>query len=133
MKTDRKEDRQEAARLYLAGENTIIIADHFGVHAETIRCWLHQESVKVRARWERSRKYSYRPDAFSIIDAESAYYAGLMMADGNIDGNRPLIQIEISREDEELLVGLRGYIGYDGPFSYRQRKTKKGRPGIWCR
>jgi intein/homing endonuclease len=120
-------DRDEAVRLYRSGESTSKIAERFEVAGETIRKWLHKESVEIRSKSIRSKIYSCDESSFSRATNESAYYAGFLMADGNISESMPLIQAEISRDDEEILESMKDFMKYDGPLNYRDRLTKKGR------
>jgi intein/homing endonuclease len=55
------------------------------------------------------------------------YYAGLLMADGNIARHRKLMQIEILKKDRELVDGLKEFAEYTGRVETRTRTHESGK------
>lgn len=115
----------EIVQRYERGESTSRIAKDFGVVAETVRRWLSEAGVRRRTLSERNRRYTYRHNAFERVDSVTAYWAGLMMADGCVD-RRGLISLELKAEDRELVVGLSEFMGYTGPVTSRTRRHRSG-------
>jgi len=116
----------EAIQRYERGEATTRIGRDFGVAAETIRVWLKKAGIARRSRSERSRKYQYRHDAFEKMEPLTAYWAGLLMADGSISRDG-LVSLEIHNKDRELVEGLAKFIEYTGPLAIRTRRHKSGK------
>lgn len=123
--------RQEAKQRYIDGENTIEIARSMRVSGETIRQWLHKLGVEIRRRPDRQQKYSHRSDCFSSMtpSATDAYFAGLLLADGNVQKKSGLIQISILASDAYLLHALKRHLAYTGPIKYFSRRHRSGRWG----
>jgi hypothetical protein len=117
--------KQEAAKRYLAGENTQEIGRSIKVTGETVRRWLEALGVPRRTLAERNRKYECNEVAFEVLTPTAAYYAGLLMADGWVRKGKS-VAIELHERDEVLLVGLRKFLSYTGPFYRRKRKQKSG-------
>ena len=58
----------------------------------------------------------------------SAYYLGYFWADGNVrDGPGYQLQLECKREDEELILGFREWIGSDAKIYRREKSPGRGR------
>jgi hypothetical protein len=119
--------KQEAVLRYQNGESTSQIGRTIGLTSETIRRWLSEEGIPRRSRSIRSRKYSYRTSAFGGDTPEDAYYAGLLMADGNVSRTKPLFQIIILEKDREMIDGMKSFLGYTGPIIPRTRIAKKSK------
>jgi len=119
--------RQEAQRLYLdAGETTTQIARRFRVSGETVRQWLMVLGVTRRSRAERFRKYHHRGDAFSKPTPTTAYFAGLLLADGNVQPRDGLVQISLSAKDAYLVEALCAFLEHTGPLFYFTRQHRSG-------
>jgi transposase-like protein len=119
---------QEAKRLYLdGGASASDIARKFIVSAETVRQWLKKLQVPRRSRSEQHTKYQHRSDAFSKNTPDTAYYAGLLMADGNVQPKDGLLQISLQKKDDYLLKSLRTFIGHTGPLFTFTRTHKSGK------
>ena len=122
--------KQQAKELYEQGYDSAQIGELLDVHQFTVRRWLHDQDVKVMsasARTKaRNRKYIHNPNLFATFAPYTAYYAGWLMADGNVSTAANMVQIEIHRRDRQFLVGLKKALGYTGPISARTRVSASG-------
>jgi hypothetical protein len=116
---------QEIIQRYERGEHCSRIARDFGVSGETIRKWLEKAGVERRTISDRNRKYTYRHDAFEHFEPVTAYWAGLLAADGSVS-DRGLVSLELHSKDRELVDGLASFIQYTGPVIPRSCRRKSG-------
>ena len=123
---DNTQWKQEAVHRYLLGENTTELGRSYRVAGETVRNWLAAAGVSRRSRAELNRLYSYRLKAFQERTVEAAYYAGLLMADGNITHNKRMLQIALHQRDLALLEGLREFLTYTGSITLFTRVHPSG-------
>jgi hypothetical protein len=72
-----------------------------------------------------NRKYNVNFLAFSEVDADSAYWAGFIAADGHLTKNSQLC-VGISNKDKQHLQKLKTYLGYTGPLREECRLTNFG-------
>lgn len=72
------------AKKYVSGENTYKIGQELGISYETVRKILHRVGILIRPRNIRQRMYQCNHRCFRDKTVDSMYYAGLLMADGNI-------------------------------------------------
>lgn len=119
------EQLEEIIQRYNHGENTRTIGRDFGLSYETIRQRLKQAGVPRRTRSELNTKYAYKHDAFEHFEPITAYWAGLMAADGCVH-RTGLISLELDIKDKELVEGLAQFIEYTGPIIPRTRRQKSG-------
>jgi hypothetical protein len=111
---------------YLSGRNTYEIGRDLGISYETVRRILHRTGTPIRPRSFRNRVYKCDHKCFAKKTVDSMYYAGLLMADGNIRRDGMMLQIELKKADSYLLTGLKAFAKYDGPLEKRTRKQKSG-------
>ena len=111
---------------YLKGETTTSIGLSDGRSGETIRQIVMRNGGNIRCKSERSRRYSVNESCFDSFNADSMYYAGLLMADGNITKDGSMVQIEIHHKDRELVDGFVCFSQYTGPVKERWRTHKSG-------
>lgn len=116
----------EAKTRYLNGEDTQRIARSFLISGETVRCWLKEMGVTRRNTGDRNRIYTYDANSFKIPNIDSAYFAGLLLADGNINKKKTLFQIEIDEKDSYILEEFKHFIKYTGEITTRTRIQKSG-------
>lgn len=115
----------EITTRYLAGETTKRIARSFGVTGETVRIWLKLAGIDRRTRGA-EKQYEYDRLAFSVLCPEAAYWAGLLMADGNVSCDGKTMSLELNSQDHELVLGLKRFLRYSGPVYERTRLHKSG-------
>ena len=113
-----------AGCLYKEGKNTSEIGRILNISKETARHWVINSGTEIRSRKERQQSYKRNSNAFSIISPRSAYYAGFIMADGNISKKSKSLNVELQLRDIEVIKGLKDFLGYEGPTRFRKRKGK---------
>ncbi len=118
--------RKTAVRLYRRGYSSIEIGRRFKVTGQSVRRWLKIAGVEMRSRVETARRFSYDHDAFAAESLEAAYYAGLLMADGNVRVDKRLFSLEVVEKDRELVDGLRKFLSYTGEVKLRERTCERG-------
>lgn len=128
---DKEELFVESKVRYLAGETTQEISRSFGLSSETVRSWLSKQGVKRRRASFYLKKYDYDHNAFNVDSPESFYYAGFLMADGNIYSGR-ILQLEILEKDIDTLIGFKDFLKYSGNIEKRTRIRKSGLISKYC-
>jgi hypothetical protein len=98
------QQRDELLRRYVAGENTKILIDQFGVGHPAICNMAKRRGVKTRGQ----KRLPLNDDAFAFITPESAYWIGFMMADGAIWGKR--VSIMLSDKDSEHMQKFKKFL-----------------------
>lgn len=109
---------------YLRGRSTCQISKDYQVSDGCISYILQQNGVTLRKRGEANRQYTVNQKAFSEITPASCYWAGFLMADGNIcnkGNNRLCITLELSKKDKNHLELFRKFLLTDKPLYYRKR------------
>ena len=65
------------------------------------------------------RKYSYYENAFQRCTILSAYYGGLLAADGSLEklpSGSFIMSLKLNKQDRSLVDGLKHFIKFDGPI-----------------
>ncbi|MDG6774607.1 LAGLIDADG family homing endonuclease [Thiomicrorhabdus sp. ZW0627] len=80
-----------------------------------------------------NRLFNVKDTAFQIINKESAFFAGLLAADGCFDRrtNRHQISIELKAIDEDLLLNFMRFIELKNDVKYRTMTNVNGR-GVYA-
>lgn len=87
---------------YKKGKGTCEIAAHLGVKRWVPWRILSQAGIELRRKSVYKKKYNQQ--FFDEYSPESAYWAGFILADGNITRNSSLLQISLSNVDESHLT-----------------------------
>ncbi len=87
---------------------------------------IYARAQKLGLKSNQSRIYFCNDDFFGTINNSSAYFAGLLAADGNVCNDR--FRIELS--DKELVLSLKETIGYSGEIYKKNRNGFKTLYGI---
>jgi len=109
---------------YLRGEGSTTIARSLNTTDGTICNILRRNKITMRKRGESNRLYSLNENAFSKITDESAYWAGFLMADGNIrykGRNQYVLSLEIAYKDIEHLKRFQKFLNTNKPIYERKR------------
>lgn len=93
--------------LYNTGIGTNKIAVDLGIHRSTVQKYLKLSNTKLR---KKSPQFLYNIDFFSNYSAESCYWAGFIMADGNIRSDRETLGIHLNKKDQEHLIKFKNAI-----------------------
>ena len=105
------------------------IARKFGAKPDTISKYLKSWGIEIKKAKTKNRLLKH--DYFSIIDSPTkAYFLGLLFADGNIaldpeNKRSPAIRIELSEEDQEILILFQKELNSNSSLRYDKRS---GRP-----
>jgi hypothetical protein len=115
----------EAAIKYYFSDPKISLSDvgkKFGVCGDVIRMKLVKRGIPTK-QMSAYAKYSFNRNFFSTITPESAYWAGFLAADGNIDTPGLAVRIGIHPKDIELLNNFKLCTGVEVPI---QSKINNG-------
>lgn len=119
---------------YEGGKSTTKLAKEFNVEDATISSLLHKH-IKLRTRGDSNRKYTLNYDAFAEMTPESSYWAGFLMADGNISykaNNHDVLFVELAIIDYEHLEKFRTFLGTDKEI-YTRKRISYGKEREFCR
>ena len=116
----------ELGERYTAGEDIMQLGRSLGISRETVRCRLHKLGVKFRSQSERQQIYTCDAAKFEDPTPEAMYFAGLLMADGNIGKSEKIVQITLQTRDGYLLTALKEFINYTGIIRHRERIRPNG-------
>lgn len=111
--SDTKE--KEIIKLYKNGSGTCEIAKKLDLNRWTILKYLKLNNLKPQ-RLTRPYKNKHNIHFFSKYTKESAYWAGFIMADGNIHSKKNVLQIGLAKKDEKHLVKFNNNIQFTGPI-----------------
>lgn len=104
------------------------IARKFGAKPDTISKYLKSWGIEIKKARTKNRLLKH--DYFSVINSPAkAYFLGLLFADGNValdpDGKRsPAIRIELSEEDQEVLMFFKQELNSDSALRYDKRNER---------
>jgi intein-encoded DNA endonuclease-like protein len=117
-------EEQEICRRYLSNESSLKIAKDFKCSKYAILQILKRNSVDRRTTSEACRIYSINESVFEENTEGSMYWAGFLMADGNLFESKKVskrIQIGLHNKDREHLEKLNLFLQTDRPL-YRENK-----------
>lgn len=103
------------------------VADEWKCSPDKVKWWCRRYGISTRTM---IHKFDYNHAAFSEANTESAYWAGLLSADGCLRSKlnkNPKFEVELTSTDWELVEGFRRFIGTNRNayvFSSRGHKTK---------
>lgn len=101
-----------------------MLGHRFGIPAPDICYLLDRSRVARRSRsaaYRRlhRRRLSLNAAAFAKITAESAYWAGFLMADGCVSGNQ--VKLELAHRDRGHVKAFRSFLSSEHPVSTTRR------------
>lgn len=122
--------RDAIVREYTAGDSCRTIATRHGLDHTSIWSFLKRHG-SLRSYRESNRRLSVNETAFDSITQTSAYWAGMLMADGNITTRQysTYITLALSPSDADHVVAFRTFLGSThslGTTSGRGYKNSKG-------
>lgn len=99
--------------LYATGLSCLEVGNKLGLTEKVVSTRLKQWGL--RRTWSQTkRKYALREDAFSEVNPESLYWAGFLMADGNVWHSRnrqARTSVAVKRDDRVHLGKLAAFVG----------------------
>lgn len=100
---------------YLAGETATVLSQEFNVSLPAIKRHLEKRGHKMRGRGVHTRlRDPINETAFAQpLTRESAYWAGMLMADGNVGkyGHTPSVGLALMWSDRAHVEAFRDFIG----------------------
>ena len=104
---------------YEAGDSTAALGERYGVTSTIIANILRDAGVPVRECWEHNQKYSVDETAFDSVTEASAYWVGMLMADGCIshdEGRSPRVRLALARRDAGHVEKFRDFLCSNHPI-----------------
>lgn len=111
----------------LKTKSTVKIAKDIGCSRDTVSWWCNRYLIPISRN-----RYTLNHDAFLNINKESAYWAGLLSADGCVKEarkthiNRNNFVLELANNDRELIDGFQKFLKTDKP-PYIKKSTEKNK------
>lgn len=123
-----KEDVEEAIKLYREDVGLDSIAEKLNVHRDTVYKMLKSHQTKMKSIAESHRLYKCNHSFFSDLNPTSAYWAGFIAGDGNIQirphgQNSPILQITLAEKDESHLEKFKEALSSEHIISTQKAKT----------
>lgn len=123
-------NEQRIVARYISGENVYAIAAEIGSTDRPIYDVLRKWNIPIRDRKECKRKYTHDEAFFSRrpLTAEAAYFAGVLLTDGNITrrkNNSGIVRLSLA--DEDVLYKLKASISFTGEIHKRSAKNFKNK------
>ena len=110
-----KEIENEIVRLYKNGSGTYEIAKTLNLNYWTINKYLRLHGIELDGK-TRPYKNKFNIHFFNEVNPNSVYWAGFILADGNIGHKKRLVQIALKKEDEGHLKKFADLIDFTGPI-----------------
>jgi hypothetical protein len=121
--------KQDVIERYIAGESTGVLAKKYEVCNCHINTLLRKNNIKIRTANETKRfKYPINEQAFDTITEESAYWIGVLMADGCIssNGSSRRVVLALAERDRAHVEKLAKFLGCVNHKIIRVRRPKGG-------
>src|SRR5262245_20146722 len=105
--------KRDVVASYLAGDSLRTIAARFGVDHTSVASILDVRGVPRRTYSEANRSSMLNEAAFDVLTEESAYWAGFMMADGNISVREysTYVTLGLAEADRDHVAAFRTFLG----------------------
>jgi transposase len=109
------EQKNEIARRYAAGDGTQKLSKEFRTSYEKIVLTLEQRGISLRSKSEAFRTRTLDETAFDTISEQSAYWTGMLMADGAILEYKysTVIKLALATADGGHVEAFRSFLGSD--------------------
>lgn len=115
----------QAVSLYSNGDRLDQVAEKLGVSPVTIMRVLQRHGIDRRKAWEITyerhmecmpRRHSLNDGAFSIATQQSAYWIGMMMADGSISSKKWSVSLRLATRDASHVESFRQFLESSHPI-----------------
>jgi hypothetical protein len=131
-----KETRDLIAKKFQEGESPSSIAEATGLSKDNVRSILRRAGIRSRSMSESKRKHVLDDAAFDVIDQESAYWIGFLMADGCVSkraGSSAVISLSLAEIDRGHVEKFRDFLGATNPINVHTKTDHSGRKFNSCR
>ncbi len=121
-KFERRVVSQDAERgiidRYLSGQNVPKIAADLGLNTGNVTYTLIRNGVPRRRAADSNRRHSLDESVFDSVTSDSAYWIGMLMADGNINDTRKgwQLRLTLSGEDGTHVASFREFLRSSHPL-----------------
>lgn len=122
MKPISKTKCNEVERLYNKGLGVKAIATEVKIHRGTVSGILKKKGIWLKEK-KRPFKNLYNIKFFKYYTKESCYWAGFILADGNLTSKRKCLQIGLASVDKNHLKKFSDAIKFSGPIYDDIRKN----------
>lgn len=106
---------KQICKMYQDGYGTCELANLFNLNRWTIFQYLKKSNLDPK-RITRPYKNKYDIHFFEKYSQESAYWAGFILADGNIHSKKKILQIALNKQDDDHLIKFAKAIKFIGPI-----------------
>lgn len=117
-----KTQADEMVSLYQKGWSTAELATKYNLSRATIANYAEKQGVPRRSIKEGRRKHSLDESVFDDINEESAYWIGMLMADGNVSKPMPnrshVIKLTLIDTDWEHIAKFQKFLKTSKPLHY---------------
>lgn len=121
-------DLELAARLYGTPIGCRLIRLVFGMCQSTINQLLRTAKVAIK-RARTNHVYNVNESVFDTVNDQSAYWIGMMMADGYVyrskDGSEANLKLSLQEGDRETIERFREFLQTDTPIYWFARKSNR--------
>jgi hypothetical protein len=126
----------EVVAAYQAGESSIRIAKRLGLSKGAVLGVLRRHGIARRPISQACRIHSLDESAFDVVTEESAYFVGLLMADGGVanrkrpgNGTEFKVALTLTASDVGLLERFRAFLKSTHKISFSEGGLRSGRLG----
>ncbi len=109
-----KKEINKIIKLYLEGNSLAKISKIFKSSSDPILRVLKENNIKLRTKSESHQKYYFDTSAFSIINEETAYWVGFLLADGYIqyrdNSSVPNFSLSAAIKDKKHILKFAKYL-----------------------
>jgi hypothetical protein len=109
---------QNICKLYYDGYGTVEIAELFDLHRATVQRFLIKNKIPLRNGSPYKKKYNVH--YFDEYTYENCYWAGFILADGNVSSSRDAIEIGLQKSDKNHLIKFANAINLIGEPYYNK-------------
>lgn len=110
-------------RLYEDGYGCTEIGERLGFSGQSVWRWMKKRGVQIRPPSESNRKHTLNAAAFNDRSPAARYWAGFLMADGCVTGNKSTaLSVGLGAQDAHHLEKLKAFLGSTHPVSMRPNR-----------
>ena len=109
----------EIVERYGLGESSEALAVKYGVASQNILSLLHRRNIPIRNVSDSHLRYTVNHAAFDTVTEESAYWIGLLMADGCVFDRKnrlPVLTLSLAEKDKDHIARLRQFLSATHPL-----------------